>query len=119
MLSTEDLLRIFLPEIICDNFEVTRMEDSPSEKRLDIYMDERKEFPFEYRSSPLVSNGFTDYTTLQDFPIKGKGVYLHLRRRKWLDKKTGEIITRNWEFAFKGTRLTASFASFLKGANRE
>lgn len=116
MLSTEAILRFFLPEVICDYFEVTRLDDG-FEKRLDVYMDERKVVPLEYESLPLISYGFTDYTVLQDFPIKGKAVYL--RRRKWQNKSTGEIVTRNWDFAFHSTRLTESFASFLKGANRE
>lgn len=119
MLSTEAVLRFFLPEVICDYFEVTCLDDHAFEKRLDVYMDERKVVPLEYESLPLISYGFTDYTILQDFPIKGKAVYLHLRRRKWQNKSTGEIVTRNWDFAFHSTRLTESFASFLKGANRE
>ena len=118
MFSPEDILRFFLPEAICDYFEVTRLEDHSAEKRLDVYLDERKIIPAGYESVPLISYGFTDYSVLQDFPVKGKAVYLHLRRRKWLNKSSGEIITRNWDFAFGGTRLTESFASFLKGTDR-
>lgn len=119
MYTPEDLLRFFLPEIIFDYFELTRLEDHTDEQHLDVYLDERKILPAGYESVPLISYGFTDYSVLQDFPIKGKAVYLHLRRRKWLNKSSGEIFTRNWDFAFEGTRLTESFASFLKGTNRE
>lgn len=118
MFSPEDILRFFLPESICDYFEVTGLEDHSADKRLDVYFDERKLIPTGYESASLISYGFTDYSVLQDFPVKGKAVYLHLRRRKWLNKSSGEIITRNWDFAFSGTRLTASFASFLKGTDR-
>lgn len=118
MFSPEEILRFFLPETICDYFEVSRLEDYAAEKRLDIYMYERKIIPREYAESILISYGFTDYSVLQDFPIKGKAVYLHLRRRKWQNKSSGEIVTRNWDFAFNGTRLTESFASFLKGSDR-
>ena len=109
---------LFLPESICDYFEVTRLEDHSAEKRLDVYFDERKLIPSGYESTSLISYGFTAYCVLQDFPVKGKAVYLHLRHRKWLNKSSGEIITRNWDFVFSGTRLTASLASLLKGTNR-
>lgn len=119
MFSSEDILRFFLPTTICDYFEVTRLEDYTAERRLDVYLDERKLIAAGYESASLISHGFTYYSVLQDFPVKGKAVYLHLRRRKWLNKSSGEIITRNWDFAFSGTRLTESFASFLKGTDRE
>nr|WP_303023908.1 transposase family protein [Duncaniella muris] len=29
--------------------------------------------------------GFGDYRTIQDYPIRGRATYLHVRKRKWLD----------------------------------
>ena len=38
-----------------------------------------------------------------------------LRKRKWLDKDTGEIFSYDWELSeFDETRLNAEFVSFLK-----
>ena len=59
------------------------------------------------------------YSIVQDFPIKGKAVYLHLRRRKWLYQDTGEIISQQFNIAYDGTRLTKEFVSFLKATNRK
>lgn len=90
----------FLPESICDYFEVTRLEDYSVERRLDFYSDERKVISSGYELASLISHGFTGYSVLQDFPVEGKAVYLYLRRYKWLNKSSGEIIIRNREFAF-------------------
>jgi len=70
-------------------------------------------------SEALISHGFTDYSIVQDFPVKGKAVYLHLRRRKWLNKDTGEILSRKFDVHCEGTRLTKEFVAFLKESNRK
>jgi len=115
MLSQEDILRMFLPSWLFDHFELEKL-DQDSES-INVYLGEKKLMPS--HSSALISHGFTDYSTVQDFPIRGKAVYLHLRRRKWLNQSTGEIITRKFEVAYEGTRLTKDFVSFLKATNRK
>jgi len=46
--------------------------------------------------------------------VKLSPVFLHVRKRKWKDDRTGKIISNSWETAAKGTRYTKDFASFLK-----
>ena len=50
---------------------------------------------------------------MQDFPVRGKAVYL-VRRRKWFEKETGKIVTSIIEFTHDSTPLTHEFAVFLK-----
>jgi hypothetical protein len=111
MLSTEEVLRFFLPSFLFDYFEVEKLSENAD--RLDVYLGEKKLMP----DDSLVSYGFTDYSVVQDFPIKGRAVYLHLRRRKWQNPSTGEIITRKFDIAYDGTRLTKGFVAFLKATN--
>lgn len=49
------------------------------------------------RITRKVRYGFTGYKTIQDFPIRGRSVYLHVRRRKWIDRSTGEIFTYEYD----------------------
>ena len=52
---------------------------------------------------------------MQDFPSRGRSTYLHGRKRKWLDKDTGEIFSYEWELSeYDETRLNSEFVSFLK-----
>ncbi|KAB5331076.1 hypothetical protein F9956_17225 [Bacteroides stercoris] len=60
------------------------------------------------------SKGFYDPIIVQDFPLRGKKVFLNIRRRRWLLKKHNEYISRNWRMVAEGTRMTQDFASFLK-----
>ncbi|WP_052305764.1 ISAon1 family transposase N-terminal region protein [Pseudopedobacter saltans] len=71
--------------------------------------------PDEYQHNKLISKDFFDLVTLQDFPIRGQQVYLHVKRRRWLNQDTDKVVYRNWELVAKGTRITQDFATFLKG----
>lgn len=122
VLEKEDLLRIVFPEWLFDYFDFVKV-DSTAE-RLDVYLDEKKLIPSEYRNAPISSHGFTSIYTVQDFPLRvqdfplrGKEVYLHLRRRKWLLLNTRQIVSLQYDFAFEGTRLTKEFVAFLKATN--
>ena len=47
--------------------------------------------------------------------MRGRPVYLHIRKNKWWDKKTNEIFSYNLELPNEeGTRLSAEFVAFLK-----
>jgi hypothetical protein len=116
MLSSEDILRLFLPSWLFDYFELEKFSQDSS--RIDVYLGEKKLIP-EGKPGALIAYGFTDYSTVQDFPVKGKAVYLHLRRRKWLQKDTEEIISRQFDINYEGTRLTKEFVAFLKESNRK
>ena len=116
MVNSEDILRLFLPSWLFDHFELEKF--TQEEFRIDVYLSEKKIIP-EQVSGTLISHGFTDYSIVQDFPIKGKAVHLHLRRRKWLNKDTGEIISRQFDIHYEGTRLTKEFVAFLKESNRK
>ena len=44
----------------------------------------------------IISYGFGEYRTIQDYPIRGRATYLHVRKRKWLDKSSNEIFSYDW-----------------------
>ena len=107
---TEDWVKIFLPEGLLDHFEVTKVD---SNDFFSIHLDEINLPP----EKDCLSKGFYDAIRIQDFPIRGKGVYLILRKRKWVNS-SGKIVKNKWDLGAKGTRMTHELASFLKGAHR-
>ena len=114
--SFTDLLKLLLPEIIVDYFELTSYEKG--DEILHLYLKEINSIPKEHRDSKLSSKGFFEEITVQDFPIRGHQVYLHITRRRWLNEDTGKVIFRDWNLVADGTRVTQEFASFLKEINR-
>ena len=83
-MKPDQLLRSILPEVLIDNFDIDRFEKS--ESRFDIWLDEKNEQLSEDKyNKTIISGGFGDYRTIQDYPIRGRATYLHVRKRKWLD----------------------------------
>ena len=113
-MKSDQLLRAILPDVLIDNFDV--VDYAKTDTRFDIWLDEKKVMMREdKKSSNVISHGFGDYRVIQDFPIRGRATFLHVRKRKWLDKNTGEVFSYEWELSeFDETRLNAEFVSFFK-----
>lgn len=108
----KDLLKLVFPEVLLVHFDLT---SSHSENEiLHFYFSEKNIPPKEFVDVALVSNGFYDEITVQDFPLRGKQVYLHIKRRRWQEKTTKQVVKRNWELVGQGTRMVNEFADFLK-----
>lgn len=116
MLNDAELLKLFLPELLIEHFEIVKVEEE--NKILHIYFDEKNIVPKEFSSLLLQSKGFVPEITVDDFPLRGKTVKLHIKRRRWTDTKNGNIIQRDWNLIAKGTRMTQDFAEFLKKISR-
>lgn len=113
-MKTADAFWMFLPTGLSELFEMVNFEKS--DKSYDIWLDEKKKLSDEdYRNPNIVARGHTDYFTIQDYPLRGRPVYLHMRKNKWWDKGTNEIFSYTLELPNEeGTRLSAEFVSFLK-----
>ncbi|GIZ09151.1 transposase [Flavobacterium sp. UMI-01] len=116
MESYLELLKLILPEFLVEHFDLNSFKNS--EENLHLYFEEKSKPPKEFDSIELVSKGFSEEITIQDFPLRGKFVYLHIKRRRWTNKTNGKIVKRDWALVAKGTRMTQEFASFLKEINR-
>ncbi len=115
---TVELLRNIFPSLIVDNFDFVKIETDPNKEEMHIYLEENKVVPQDMRNRQVISYGLTEETVMQDFPIRGNSVYLHIKRRKWLDKSDNTIHVRQFDLLFEGTQLTKEFVSFLKEADR-
>ena len=104
--------RLLLPEGTLDYFCITDVKESSTE--IVIYLEEKNEIPDEYANVRMESKGFYDPTVVQDFPIRGKKVFLNIRRRRWVVKEDGRYVSRNWKLVAEGSRMTHEFAFFLK-----
>ena len=77
--SYSELIKLLLPEIILDYFEVTSYEKG--EEIFHLYLKELNSIPKEYRQYKLSSKGFFNEIAVQDFTIRGHQTYLHITRR--------------------------------------
>jgi hypothetical protein len=114
--SYKSLIELILPSSIEEYFELVSV--NKSQDSIHIYLKELNKTPEEFSSSKLTSKGFFEEITIQDFPIRGLQVYLHITRRRWMNENTGTVVFRDWDLVAKGTRITKDFAAFLKAFSR-
>ena len=85
---------------------------------IEIVLEENNAIIGDVDSSQYESKGFTE-VTLQDFPIRGKAVYLLIRRRRWRHKQNASITHRNdFSYVAEGSGFIKELATFLKGTGR-
>jgi len=107
------ILELILPKEILEYFVIVDLQIQP--KEVHLYIDERNIVPQENKDDKLTSKGFHPEAIIQDFPLRNKALYLHVRRRKWEVESTGQIVSKTWDLSATGTRYSNEFASFLKG----
>ena len=109
----------FLPDGLLDHFDIVDFKElGDIETKKDcffIYLDEKNILPDGFEKNQYESKGFFERTLIQDFPIRGKAVYLGIRRRRWRRKtdKSTEIKS-DYTFITEGSKLTIELAAFLK-----
>ena len=118
----KDIISNFLPEGLLAHFSLTAVlllgEVSSKKMFFEIYLEEHNEILVECDKSAYESKDFTEIT-LQDFPIRGKAVYLKIRRRRWRHKQDPKQIIRNdFSFVAEGAGFTRELSDFLKGTGR-
>ena len=119
----KDLLHYFLPEKLLEHFTITdflELGDIISKKTIfHIHLEENNNLPPGFDPNHYESKGFFPSKTIQDFPIRGKAVYLVIKRRRWRHKdRKNEIIYNDYSFIAEGFKLTKELSVFLKGTGR-
>jgi hypothetical protein len=117
------LLSSILPEGLLDHFEMVSFEilgDVQTKKDcFYINLDEKNTLPSSHNPKDFESKGFYERTSVQDFPIRGKAVYLGIKRRRWRHKTEKMEIKSDYSFIADGSKLTLDLSDFLKGTGRD
>ena len=105
------LAQIVLPSEVLSSFDITKVESTDTE--INIHLDE-KMYDTLRNDVHFESKGFIPAVSITDFPIRDHKVILLLRRRKWVDIRTGKSFILPLKIAAEGTRYSKEFAAFLK-----
>lgn len=81
-----------------------------------IEFTEKSILPEGFSISDYESKGFMESKLIQDFPLRGRAVFLRIRRRRWRDKQTDKIIKKDFTFIADGSKFTRELSDFLKDA---
>lgn len=114
------LLGELFPQELTDYFRLTYYEILCSVEAREEYwvieFEEKNELPDGYLASDYESKGFMESKLIQDFPLRGRAVYLKLKKRRWRHKTTGSVIKRDFSFITDGSKFTQELSDFLKEA---
>lgn len=116
------VIGMFLPAGLLDHFRIVRVlelgEVSTKKMLYEIHLEENNKLLGDCAVSQYESKGFTE-VVLQDFPIRGKAVYLRINRRRWRHKERKNVTIRNdFVFVAEGAGFTRELSDFLKGTGR-
>lgn len=105
------LAQVVLPSEVLSCFSIVEVERNNNE--IHIHLDEK--IPLSLQNDVnFESKGFIPPVSITDFPIRDHKVILVLRRRKWVDIRTGKSFILPLHIAAEGTRYSTEFATFLK-----
>lgn len=118
------LLSSFLPDGLLSHFDIVDFKElGDIQTKKDcfyIYLDEKNILPKDFSSIEFESKGFYERSLVQDFPIRGKAVYLEIRRRRWRNKHDKSIeVKSDYSFIAEGSKLTVELSDFLKDTGRD
>jgi hypothetical protein len=119
-----DFSQHFLPQGLLDHFSLLDIQElcSIESKEVSIYLElsEKNQIPLGLDPVLYESKGFYKKKQIQDFPIRGKAVYLVIQRRRWRLKSDKNVIVHNdYSFISEGSKLTIELSDFLKGTGRD
>jgi len=101
-------------------FDITSFETLCSVELKEEYwlldFEEKNQIPNGHEVKDYESKGFMESKSIQDFPLRGKAVYLRIKKRRWRHKQTGAIIKRDFSFIAEGSKFTQDLSGFLKDA---
>ena len=119
-----EISSLFLPADLLKYFtaiEVLKLCDiTTKEEIIEIHLEEKNILPKGYFSADYESKGFYPSKRIQDFPTRGKALYLCIKRRVWRKKNDkSSTIKSDYSFISEGSKLTKDISDFLKGTGRD
>ena len=107
------LAELVLPRELLRYFLIVKIEHRSTLFRIHLDKKMEKELLDDVH---FESKGFMDSVEVTDFPIRDHKVILVLRRRRWIDTRTGKSFSLplNIDITASGTRYSKEFGAFLK-----
>ena len=109
------LARMVLPKDVLEHFIITNIEyvetQAYDEPKMHIQLDEKMVDELQ-NDCHFESKGFIAPVEVTDFPTRDHKVVLVLRRRRWVDTRTGKSFILPLKVTADGTRYSKEFAAF-------
>ena len=103
-----DISGLLLPKELLTHFSAIQVLElcdiKTKEEIIEIHLEEKNVLPLNYDSSKYESKGFYPSKRIQDFPVRGKALYLCISRRVWREKgNPNNTIKSDYSFVSEGS----------------
>lgn len=120
----KEFIKYILPKDFLEYFDLTEAEELIDDATKLAYLKfnfiEKNMLPKGYNIDEYESKGFYEPKIIQDFPIRGKAVYLSIKRRRWRHKiNKNEVIHTDYSFIADSSKITLELSDFLKDTGRD
>ena len=114
------MLHQFFPAELILSFDIVGIETLCSIETKSEYLVidfiEKNILPFGLSSEEYECKDFMESKLIQDFPLRGKAVFLRIKKRRWRHKETKQVIKSDFSFIAEGSKFTQDLSDFLKDA---
>ena len=118
----KETLSYVFPKELLNHFEIVSIQElgdvATKEDYYEVVFEEKNKLHGDVDLSQYESKGFFT-KTVQDFSLRGKAVFLKIRRRRWRHKQSKKEVTNDFTFLAEGSKFTKELADFLKEAGRD
>ena len=112
---------IILPKLVEEKFKIRQIREYEDEWIIDL-IEKKENIPESAKrrtfGKKVVLNGYRPHIEITDYPLRGKIVYLRLKRRRWKIEGTKETYENQYKITAKGLKCTHEFGAFLKELGR-
>lgn len=117
-----DFLQQLFPSKLTEYFDISNFQILCNVELKEEYwiidFVEKNIIPEDFDESEYESKGFMVSKLIQDFPLRGKPVFLRIKKRRWRHKNTKEVIKRDFSFIADSSKFTKELSDFLKETSR-
>lgn len=104
---------ILIPAEYLKDFEVSGIEERPSEWVIDLTEKESR-VPKVLKSKAVVLDGYCNPISLMTNAFAGKKIYLQLHRRRWKEPGSDKHYSNEYDLHLPGMKTTKEYSAFLK-----
>jgi hypothetical protein len=115
--SQADLLAtmstILIPQEYLKDFEVSDIENRPSEWVIDL-IEKEDRVPEVLKGKGVVLDGYCNPISLMTNAFAGKKIYLQMHRRRWKEPSSNTHYSNEYDLHLPGMKTTKEYSAFLK-----
>jgi len=109
----DSLASILIPVEYLEDFEVSKVEEKPSEWVITL-IEKEERIPLELSGKAVVLDGYCNPVSIMTHAFSLKKIFLEIYRRRWKEPGSDKHYSNTHDLHLPGMKTTKEFGDFLK-----